>query len=134
MPTIRSYRGKLLDSDILFGADETPAIGNMNVNAGGDIIDENGRVVKTRDEVAREYYKDVKKSVVTSSILDEIDDDDSDFDLTPDPRFSKKAQATAKKAETTTTTAVDTTETDKSVSKSDTSSSDKESSAVDKSK
>lgn len=129
MPTIRSYRGKLLDSDILFGADETPAIGNMNVNAGGDIIDENGRVVKTRDEVAREYYKDVKKSVVTSSILDEIDDDDSDFDLTPDPRFSKKAQATAKKAETTT---VDTAGSDELASKSATSS-EKESSA-DKSK
>lgn len=129
MPTIRSYRGKLVDTDVVFGADNTPAIGNMNVNAGGDIIDEHGRVVKTRDEVAREYYKDVKKSVVTSSILDEIVDDDSDFDLTPDPRFSKKAQATAKKAETT--TAVDT-GSEESASKSVTSS-DKESSS-DKSK
>ena len=98
MSKVRSYRGKLLDSSVLFVADDTPAIGNMNVNAGGDIIDENGRVVKSRDEVAREYYKDVKKSVVTSSIFDDIDDDD-DFELKPDPKFNKKNQVIKPKPE-----------------------------------
>lgn len=97
MGKIRSYRGKLLDTDMLFGADTTPSIGNMNVNAGGDIIDANGKVVKTRDEVAREYYKDVKKSVVTSSILDDIDDDDGDFELPHDPKVAKKQEATQKR-------------------------------------
>lgn len=98
MGKIRSYRGKVLDTDLLFSADETPAIGNMNVNAGGDIIDANGKVVKSRDEVAREYYKDVKKSVVTSSILDDIDDDDDgDFELPHDPKVAKKQENTQKR-------------------------------------
>lgn len=111
MAKIRSYRGKLIDTELLFGADDTPAIGNMNVNAGGDIIDENGKVVKSRDEVAREYYKDVKKSVVTSSILDDINDDDGDFELRPDPKFAKKNQNSKPKSEVKETAKEDTKDT-----------------------
>lgn len=76
MAKIRSYLGKELDSEMLFANDRTPAIGNMNVNAGGDIIDAHGNVVKPRDEVAREYHTTHKKTVVTSSILDDIDDEE----------------------------------------------------------
>lgn len=84
MGKIRSYKGVVLDSEMLFGNDSTPAIGNMNVNAGGDIIDANGRVVKTRDQVAREYHVDTKKTVVTSSILDDIDDEE--YNILPSER------------------------------------------------
>lgn len=75
MAKIYSYRGKALDTTELFKDDTIAAIGNMNVNAGGDIIDHTGKIVKSRDQVAREYYKDAKKSVVTASLLDDIDDE-----------------------------------------------------------
>lgn len=91
MTKLRSYMGKALDSDEVFGKDTTPAVGNMNVNAGGDIIDANGNVVKTRDQVAREYHTAHKKSVVSASILDDLDDDG--YTIMPDlPKKAEKAE------------------------------------------
>lgn len=102
MAKIRSYKGQVLDSDIIFGKDSTPAVGNMHVNAGGDIIDSNGNVVKGRDQVAREYHVENKKSVVTSSLLADLDDEE--YTIQPDvkkPAQDKnlKAKAQAQAAE-----------------------------------
>jgi hypothetical protein len=93
MGKIRSYKGVEVDTDVLFGNDKTPAIGNMNVNAGGDIIDANGNVVKSRDQVAREYHKDNKKTVVTSSLLDDIDDEEYTIPVDKLKKPAKKEKA-----------------------------------------
>lgn len=51
-------RGKLVDMDMLRKKNElTPAVGNMNVNARGDEIGPGGKIVRTREEVLAEYYK-----------------------------------------------------------------------------
>lgn len=55
--TYRTSNGKNVDmSSILARNEKTPAIGNMNVNARGDEISSDGSIVKTRDQVIKEYY------------------------------------------------------------------------------
>jgi len=53
--TYRTAQGQNLNMDKLRLLNEfTPAIGNMNVNARGDIISTNGNVVKNRNQVMKE--------------------------------------------------------------------------------
>ena len=54
----RTAQGKVVDFNALISQNETvPAIGNMNVNARGDYIDSSGEIVKSREDVMREYHK-----------------------------------------------------------------------------
>jgi hypothetical protein len=54
--TYRTSSGKNVDFGALLLANETaPAIGNMNVNARGDEIDPAGNIVKSREQIMREY-------------------------------------------------------------------------------
>lgn len=53
----RSAQGKLVDIEKLRLANEdTIAVGNMKVNARGDQLGPGGRVVKTRNQLMKEYY------------------------------------------------------------------------------
>lgn len=57
--TVRSMRGKEIDMEKLNLKNETlPAVGNMKVNARGDEIGKGGKVVRTREEILKDYYKD----------------------------------------------------------------------------
>jgi len=56
--TIRSMRGKEVDMEKLNLRNETlPAVGNMKVNARGDEIGQGGKIIRTREEVLKDYYK-----------------------------------------------------------------------------
>ena len=56
--TIRSMRGKEVDMEKLNLKNESlPAVGNMKVNARGDEIGKGGKVVRTREEILKDYYK-----------------------------------------------------------------------------
>ena len=58
----RSARGQAIDLQAVLGKNETvPALGNMNVNARGDEILSDGTIVKTREQVMREYHTMVPK-------------------------------------------------------------------------
>lgn len=53
-----SAKGRKVDMERLIAANEyLPAVGNMRVNARGDILGEGGKVIKTREEVLREHYR-----------------------------------------------------------------------------
>ena len=57
--TVRSMRGKEIDMEKLNLRNETlPAVGNMKVNARGDEIGKGGTVVRTREQLLQDYYKD----------------------------------------------------------------------------
>ena len=58
----RTAQGKLVDMGKLFLQNEgARAVGNMNVNARGDVIDDNNRVIaKKNDQVNRQYNKQIK--------------------------------------------------------------------------
>jgi hypothetical protein len=53
-----SMRGVIIDMDAMRAANETvPAMGNTRMNARGDILGTGGRIVTSREDLTREYYK-----------------------------------------------------------------------------
>jgi len=57
----RTMQGRMVDIEKLRGANEqTPAIGNMRVNARGDILGPGGKIVKAKEKVMKEYYQTPK--------------------------------------------------------------------------
>lgn len=70
-------QGKNIDIDAFLARNEmTQAVGNMNVNARGDVLGAGGKVVKTREQVMAEYYRDNPRAVK--------DDPTAKSSLTPD--------------------------------------------------
>ena len=71
----RTNRGTMIDMDaLMLKNEEEIALGNMKVNARGDKLGPNGKVVKRKEEVGREYYNANPKAVVkTVSIKDNVD-------------------------------------------------------------
>jgi hypothetical protein len=56
--THTSVRGKEIDMEKLSLRNETEiAVGNIRVNARGDELGPGGQIVKTREQVLEEYYK-----------------------------------------------------------------------------
>lgn len=54
----RSAQGRVVDIEKLrLANEETIAVGNMKVNARGDQLGEGGRVVKSRNQLMKEYYE-----------------------------------------------------------------------------
>ena len=54
----KTMQGRMVDIEKLRSSNETTrAIGNMNVNARGDVIGAGGLVVKSKETVMREYYE-----------------------------------------------------------------------------
>lgn len=60
----RTMQGRLIDIDKLRASNETVrAVGNMSVNARGDVIGQGGKVIKSKDAVMKEYYQAPKGKV-----------------------------------------------------------------------
>ena len=61
----RSAQGKMVDMDLLRQKNElTPAVGNAKVNARGDELGPGGKIIKKREEIMAEYYRDNPKTSV----------------------------------------------------------------------
>ena len=55
----KSMQGKTVDMDLLRQKNElTPAVGNAKVNARGDELGPGGKIIKKREEVLADYYRD----------------------------------------------------------------------------
>lgn len=53
----RTLQGKEVDMEKLGLMNETiPAVGNVRMNARGDELGPGGKIVKTREEMLKEYY------------------------------------------------------------------------------
>ena len=53
-----SMQGKQIDMEKLQMRNELlPAIGNMKVNARGDELGAGGKIVRTREQILQDYYK-----------------------------------------------------------------------------
>ena len=60
----RTMQGRMVDIEKLRSANENVrAIGNMNVNARGDVLGRGGQVIKAKEQVMREYYEQPKGRV-----------------------------------------------------------------------
>ena len=60
----RTMQGRMVDIEKLRAANEsTQAVGNMNVNARGDVLGPGGAVVTTKEKVISKYYEQPKGAV-----------------------------------------------------------------------
>ena len=60
----RSMQGKMIDIDKLRAANENvQAVGNMNVNARGDVLGAGGKIVTKKETVIQKYYEQPKGMV-----------------------------------------------------------------------
>ena len=60
----KSMQGKTVDMDLLRQKNElTPAVGNARVNARGDELGPGGKIVRKREDVLEDYYRDTPNQV-----------------------------------------------------------------------
>ena len=59
MVNYRSNKGVIIDfAQLLAEQGDTPAVGNMRVDAKGNVRDSKGNIIKTAETRVREYYRD----------------------------------------------------------------------------
>ena len=64
-------RGELLDFNRLVTANgATPALGNANKNARGDLIDRTGAVLRTQEQIEEEYARRKAQAALATSNMD----------------------------------------------------------------
>jgi hypothetical protein len=69
----RSNRGVSVDLDALMAQHNTStAVGNMRVNAAGDVLGPNGEIVQKNEERVRAYYKNNPRSSTSASIKGDV--------------------------------------------------------------
>lgn len=62
--TYTTMRGKEIDLEKLSIRHElTPAVGNVKVNARGDELGPGGQIVRTREQILEDYYKNNPRSL-----------------------------------------------------------------------
>jgi lysyl-tRNA synthetase class I len=74
---VKSAKGKDIDMSALREVNgRSVAIGNARMNAQGDLLGRGGKIVKTREELAREYYDktnpETVKTVAVSQAAKEV--------------------------------------------------------------
>lgn len=66
----RTNKGVIIDMEALLAQNsDEPAMGNMRVNAKGDVIGKNGEIIQTAEDRARAYYTENPKSSTAKSTL-----------------------------------------------------------------
>ena len=64
MALVRSMKGKDVDMEKLnLKNEELPAVGNAKVNARGDELGPGGKIIRTREEVLSDYYKQNPRAI-----------------------------------------------------------------------
>jgi hypothetical protein len=59
-----SMQGKQIDMEKLQMRNELlPAIGNMKVNARGDELGAGGKIIRTREQILQDYYKNNPRAI-----------------------------------------------------------------------
>ena len=88
-----SNKGQVIDIDSLIAQNpETPAMGNMRVNAKGDTLGPNGEVVQRSEDRVRAYYQEnPKSSTAKSSLKGPMPDqpESTQSDLTPEVKTAQ---------------------------------------------
>ncbi len=87
----RTMQGKQIDIDLLRQRNElTPAVGNARVNARGDELGPGGKIVRKREEVLADYYRDHPKTVPTTRPKEKADNTNEEWVEDAEGNFVKK--------------------------------------------
>ena len=93
----RTNNGQIIDLDSIIGGDEV-AVGNMRVNARGDVIGPGGEIITKAEDRVRAYYEDNPKSstatVSTKGAMPDVSPQKkSEMDPTPKTAKAQKTEA-----------------------------------------
>lgn len=94
----RTNRGASIDIDALISSSKanSPALGNMKINAKGDKLGPNGEIVQRSEDRVREYYKNnPRSSTAKTSLKGQVSDSPVE-----DPVQEIKTAKTAKQQQT----------------------------------
>lgn len=100
MVTRRTNKGATIDMDALIAKQaqtNTPAVGNMRVNAKGDKLGPGGEVIQKNEDRVRAYYRDNPRSSTSKQSLRGPDQPPAPTDA--EARAEAKAKREAAKAE-----------------------------------
>lgn len=106
----RTNRGQVIDLDSVMSSinKQTPAVGNMKVNAQGDVLGPNGEIVQKNEDRVRAYYKNNPKSSVTQTSLKKNEKGlIADQEQTAEPAVKESADEIIKEDEQTEVTEPD---------------------------
>lgn len=88
----RTAQGKQIDMDLLRKRNElVPAVGNARVNARGDELGPGGKIVRKREDIVSDYYKN------TNAVPSETAPRNQDEENEPDAVEEKEKNAPKKK-------------------------------------
>ena len=63
----RTSNGRIVDMDLLRQKNElTPAVGNVRVNARGDELGPGGKIVRSREEILKDFYASAEAEAAKS--------------------------------------------------------------------
>jgi DNA-directed RNA polymerase subunit M/transcription elongation factor TFIIS len=97
MRNVKTARGKVLNISALAAQNETArAVGNVPVNARGDIIDNRGKVQVSREEVTKQAYREAAPDA-TTKIMAIKEDEQNIAEIMEEPK--KKSQPKEGKVE-----------------------------------
>ena len=101
-------KGKVIDIETLIAQNsDTPAMGNMKVNAKGDLLGKNGEVIQRNEDRVRSYYEDnPKSSTAKSSLKGAMPDQEPQQQTAMDPSL-KTAQSQKTEADQSVMNAVE---------------------------
>ena len=89
----RTNKGQVIDFEQLM-AQNSPALGNMGVDADGSKLGPNGEIIEKREDRVRAYYKDHPQSSTSQASLKGLQPDQDP--VAPSPIDEPKTAATAK--------------------------------------
>ena len=99
----KTNKGTPIDMDKLIAANQnSPAVGNMNVNTAGDVIGTNGEVIQKSEQRVREYYqKNPKSSTGQASLKGDMPKLKPDVDKMSMPETAKTQKENVRKTSVT---------------------------------
>jgi len=90
----RSMQGKQVDLDQLRKKNElTPAVGNVRMNARGDELGPGGKIIRSKEEIVKEYYQRTPQPDVlpeTETVTKETEKPNNSTARKPNSRTKKK--------------------------------------------
>jgi hypothetical protein len=67
--TYRTANGKAVDMDLLRQRNElVPAVGNARVNARGDELGPNGKIIRKREDILADFYKQADDASAAATV------------------------------------------------------------------
>lgn len=93
----RTMQGKQVDMDLLRKKNElTPAVGNAKVNARGDQLGPGGQIIRKREDIIKDYYKENPTAVADQDAVGSVSQAEKKEYQAPEMQKTTKSRSTTR--------------------------------------